>query len=525
MKYLALVLIMALVRIPTLDTRGNGDEGVQPVEAYVDTSTGQIMNRVRQGDGENGFTYAYRPTGKTWEFANRAGSNGQMIYGSQGYTAPTFQDQGDGSFNFMGAGGDTANGMHQIGDDPKLAQWLTAHGAPPQYDPNYGYVVSSKDWSKLGPDYRNSIYTGGDFMSNLLGALGPAALMAGVGGLALSGAGLGAAGDAAATAPTATASLPDSYWSTLADAGTVSDAAPAAAGTVGNASNVAMTGADAEDLLTGAGMQGSLNNAGLSLGAGTAPNTATSTLGLGINGAAGYPSTGLSLGFQGNGVSVPTQGTTSGVTQGSTTAQGTTQTYDASGNPISASSTAQSALSRLLNGTATAADYAKLAASGVDIAAALASYNRQNQLWDSGADSRARFNQGMTNPSSVMSLFQPAVDQATDSYLRGISAKSGNPATLGSAPAETSKYVFGSTMLPLWNSYEGLNANVGWNGASTKSADAAQGLSSAVGQSAGTLTNPNSDLTTTLSNLKNLGLLPDASKAGSYISSLFGNPA
>jgi len=189
---------MALIRLPTLDSRGNGDTGVAPIEAYVDTSTGQILNRVRQGDSENGFTYAYQPTGQTWEFANRAGSNGQMIYGSQGYTAPTFQDQGDGSWNSMGSGGDTANGMHQIGDDPQLMQWLTSHGAAPQYDPNYGYVVSAKDWSTLGPEYRKSIYTGGDPMSDFLGSYGPL-LVAGFGAGSILGSGLGGvagAGDA-----------------------------------------------------------------------------------------------------------------------------------------------------------------------------------------------------------------------------------------------------------------------------------------------------------------------------------------
>ncbi|UOF80949.1 hypothetical protein [Caudoviricetes sp.] len=184
---------MALIRLPTLDSRGNGDTGVAPIEAYVDTSTGQILNRVRQGDSENGFTYAYQPTGQTWEFANKAGSNGQMIYGSQGYTAPTFQDQGDGSWNSMGSGGDTANGMHQIGDDPQLMQWLTSHGAAPQYDPNYGYVVSAKDWSTLGPEYRKSIYTGGDPMSDFLGAYGPL-LVAGFGAGTVMGAGGGLGG-------------------------------------------------------------------------------------------------------------------------------------------------------------------------------------------------------------------------------------------------------------------------------------------------------------------------------------------
>lgn len=536
MKYLALVLIMALVRIPTLDSRGDTDTGVAPIEAYVDTSTGQIMNRVRQGNSESGFTYAFQPTGQTWEFANKAGAGGQMIYGSQGYTPPTFQDQGDGSFNSMGAGGDTANGMHQIGDDPKLAQWLTAHGAAPQYDPNYGFVVSSKDWSKLGPDYRNSIYTGSaDPITSFLNAGGGVgALMAGVGGLAFSGAGLGGlstAGDAympaalgadglgsvgaAGSGLAGDAYMPAALGSngTGSLGGLTSSAAPTS---VAGTSNVAGDAYLPGSLPSGAGdayMPGALNGSTSNLSGLTGNVPGDAYMPGALNGGSpSMPSMPYQPPIPNNNGSMPTEINPS------------TYTGPSSSLP-NIPTGAKSVLDKIMNGTATASDYAKLAASGVDIAAALASYNRQNQLWDSGADSRARFNQGMTNPSSVMSLFQPAVDQATDSYLRGISAKSGNPATLGSAPAETSKYVFGSTMVPLWNSYEGLNANVGWNGASTKSADAAQGLASATGQAAGTLTNPNSDMTTTLANLKNLGLLPDASKAGSYISSLFGNPA
>lgn len=73
---------------------------------------------------------------------------------------------------------------------------------------------------------RNANYKGGDAISDFLGTFGPAAFMAGVGGLALSGAGLGAAGEVA-SAP------PSSYWSMLADS-SGSGVPSAAAGTVGS---------------------------------------------------------------------------------------------------------------------------------------------------------------------------------------------------------------------------------------------------------------------------------------------------
>lgn len=345
---------MAIVRIPTLDSRGNGESGVLPVEAYVDTSSGQILNRVRQGDSENGFTYAFQPTGQTWEFANKAGSNGQMIYGSQGYAAPTFQDQGDGSWNSLGSGGDTASGMHQIGDNEQLNQFLINHGVTPQYDPNYGNVISGKDWSQWGPEYRKSIYTGGDPMSDFLGSYGPL-LVAGFGAGTVMGAGggLGAAGEVA-SAP------PSSYWSMLADS-SGAGVPSAAAGTVGGASDLTvqqlaqiyqssgMSAADAMAAAQQAASAGGLTGSAAGAYTGIASQVNPSIIQQLLN--TPTPPTSLP-----GGSNSPAQLPATTPPSGQPLPPVTTGTTGAAAGGVASNA----AIGRIIDGTATAADYAQV---------------------------------------------------------------------------------------------------------------------------------------------------------------------
>ena len=87
------------------------------------------------------------------------------------------------------------------------------------YDPKTGAVIigdASRGWDIVNHaiNYRNSIYQGGDWMSDFLGAVGPAALMGGVGALAL--------------APVAAAALPETVAPAVA-APLAEAAAPAAA--------------------------------------------------------------------------------------------------------------------------------------------------------------------------------------------------------------------------------------------------------------------------------------------------------
>lgn len=167
------------------------------------------------------------------------------------------------------------------------------------------------------------------------------------------------------------------------------------------------------------------------------------------------------------------------------------------------------ALSRILSGNGNSNDYARLLSSGVDLAGALATTNRQNQLWSAGADSRARFQAGQQDPSTVLSRFQPAFDQAASSYLRGMSAKSGNPAGLGNGAAETMKYVYNTSMLPTYGASQGLDLSAGYNPSSTGAASSYANLASALGQGANALTTTTdqNNLTSALKTLKDLGLI------------------
>ena len=74
------------------------------------------------------------------------------------------------------------------------------------YDPQTGAVIigdASRGWDIVNHaiNYRNSIYTGGDWMSNFLGAAGPAIMMGGVGALA---------------APALAAAIPEAAGATVA---------------------------------------------------------------------------------------------------------------------------------------------------------------------------------------------------------------------------------------------------------------------------------------------------------------------
>lgn len=513
MKYLALVLIMALVRLPTLDSRGNGDTGVAPIEAYVDTSTGQILNRVRQGDSENGFTYAYQPTGQTWEFANRAGSNGQMIYGSQGYTAPTFQDQGDGSFNSMGAGGDTATGMHQIGDDPKLAQWLTAHGAAPQYDPNYGYVVSAKDWSTLGPEYRKSIYTGGDPMSDFLGAYGPL-LVAGFGAGTVMGAGGGLGGI-------------DSGWTNgfdlpMGDAGGLTSTltqgpgiTPQVAGTFDTApqslfDNIANSPWNEAEGAVNPATGNLVPSGGYQMPYQPPIPTNSGAMPTQIN-----PATGLNLNLN----NIPTGNPFDPTGQNSTGPSGQNPQYptaNSTGTGPMPNPGQTSAIQRILSGQGTLQDWLQVGGSlGGSVLGALGN-DAQRSAMNSTADKYLQLGapyrwllEQSYMPGFTMNNepgYKDAIDASTNSFLRAASAgrapgvSGGNPMDNPGAWAETQKYVTANTALPQLNTYRsqlGSFGQLGTNTAGTANLNAAAGAGgayNAAGYGLGQITNPTSSL-------------------------------
>ena len=98
---------MALVRQAQYDVQYDGENGTEKVEAFVDTSTGQIFNNVMGGNSESGFTHTMVPTEKMWDNPNTLDLSGRYIYGSQGYVPQGWRQDDDastwGSFGTAGA--------------------------------------------------------------------------------------------------------------------------------------------------------------------------------------------------------------------------------------------------------------------------------------------------------------------------------------------------------------------------------------------------------------------------------------
>lgn len=277
-------------------------------------------------------------------------------------------------------------------------------------------------------------------------------------------------------------------------------------------------------------------------GAGTAANalggTGTATVGDLTNNAANTATLGTNIGttgvqVAGNGGVIPIGGNaTSGtgldsVNPGSTVGDGTagnlgnTNTVTPSGSGVSTttgtglpSAGAGSLVSRIMGGTASDADWAQFLGTLGTTALGVAGANQQqnalsslySNAWNAGAPSRARFESSMTPGFDVKSIpgLSSAMDTATETYLRKLSAQNGNPAGIGGAPAQTESYVLGTVGLPALQNYQSNNSAAGGlptisgqaTGAGTTAAQNSGNIYNAVGYGLGQLTNqqPQNDI-------------------------------
>jgi hypothetical protein len=131
---------------------------------------------------------------------------------------------------------------------------------------------------------------------------------------------------------------------------------------------------------------------------------------------------------------------------------------------------------------ATSASIAKLIGTGLG---GLLDYNASSKSaealkeiadrsWNAGQPYRDRANAAMTPGFDVKSIpgLSSAMDTATDTYLRRLSATNGNPAGVGGAPSQTQAFVLGNVALPAWQNYFNANSNAG--GLSNLSADSSK---------------------------------------------------
>jgi hypothetical protein len=143
---------------------------------------------------------------------------------------------------------------------------------------------------------------------------------------------------------------------------------------------------------------------------------------------------------------------------------------------------------------ATSASIAKLIGTGLG---GLLDYNASSKSaealkeiadrsWNAGQPYRDRANAAMTPGFDVKSIpgLSSAMDTATETYLRKLSATNGNPAGVGGAPSQTQAFVLGNVALPAWQNYFNANSNAG--GLSSLSADANRTATQAAGADAAT---------------------------------------
>lgn len=138
----------------------------------------------------------------------------------------------------------------------------------------------------------------------------------------------------------------------------------------------------------------------------------------------------------------------------------------------SATAGAGSALSRILDGSATSADWLSLAGTGGSTLLGMLGSQQQTQAYkdlakqymDFGAPSRARFEASMSPGFDVNSIpgYKGAVDTASETLLRRLSATGGNPFGNPGGLIEANKAIISGTALPAYNEYARLNANTGF---------------------------------------------------------------
>lgn len=140
-------------------------------------------------------------------------------------------------------------------------------------------------------------------------------------------------------------------------------------------------------------------------------------------------------------------------------------------NVDTATAASNTAISRILNGTATADDWAKITGQALPgLLGAYASSQQANTLQSLadryaayGAPSRARYEASMTpgfDPTTIPG-YKGALDTASDSLLRRLSATGGNPYGNPGGLIEANKAIVSGTALPAIQEYQRTNAGAG----------------------------------------------------------------
>lgn len=185
---------------------------------------------------------------------------------------------------------------------------------------------------------------------------------------------------------------------------------------------------------------------------------------------------------------------------------------------------AGTSMSRILDGTATTADWlsvgGNVAATGLGVAgsrnAANAYNNLASQYMAFGAPSRGRYEASMTpgfDPNSIPG-YAGAVDTASKGVLARLAATGGNPWGNPGGLIEANKQIISGTALPAIQQYQNQNAATGGYGAFNTAAPAAAnagvganaGVYNAVGSGLAGLTNPQPSIYDTLARLGVQGL-------------------
>lgn len=235
-----------------------------------------------------------------------------------------------------------------------------------------------------------------------------------------------------------------------------------------------------------------------------------SSLGGGAGAAAGASTTGLSGSAPadvaaGTGPGADTAYGTLGGGADASTAYGTLGAAGATGGTAT---TAASALSKVLNGTATASDWAQLAGQALPGVLGAVGANQQsdklsdlaNQYMGFGAPSRSRYEASMSpgfDPYTSIAGYKSAVDDASNSQMRALSTQ-GNPFGNPGGLIEAQKKVVAGTALPATQNYQNQNAAAGGlsqlagaaPGIAQQSIGSGSGAYSALGSAAANVLNP-----------------------------------
>lgn len=252
--------------------------------------------------------------------------------------------------------------------------------------------------------------------------------------------------------------------------------------------------------------------------AGAAPYTGglqlTGTSGLGFQatpGAVGAFNSGVGI----DGLTIPGSTSLAGITNAGATAAGVGtggsilggMTASGLGSAASTAASTGSIIDKIVNGTATTADYLKAGVSALP--GLLGAYGASQQAsalsdladkyYNAGAPSRARYEASMTpgfDPTTIPG-YSGALDSASGAILSKLSTQ-GNPYGNPGGLIEANKAIVNGTALPAVQNYQSLNANAGGissmnaaaPGVAQQAIGSSGGVLSALGSAAGSVFNP-----------------------------------